>query len=206
MADFLLPNLEDLLDEATGVLPFGPSEDIDCSICRENFVITDANHLNAPIRLPCSGQHLVCRLCLKEWLLECIRGDLPGTCTFCREVICRDFSLDSLEPVAEMTMSEAEFARWRSEAGRRGDVLRTRVYTSDSDGALVAVVDFVEYDSDETKKIQTSDFEEDESGPDKSDVQDDDPNDSDFVADSLSEDSGDESDSEADGGVALAEA
>ncbi|KAL9079376.1 MAG: hypothetical protein Q9157_001722 [Trypethelium eluteriae] len=146
MADFLLPNLEDLLDEATGVLPFGPSEDIDCSICRENFVITDANHLNAPIRLPCSGQHLVCRLCLKEWLLECIRGDLPGT------------------------------------------------YQEDSD------------EVEDSDSADDSDFEEHESGPDKSDVQDDDPNDSDFVADSLSEDSGDESDPEADGGVALAEA
>lgn len=92
-----IPDLDQLIDEATGVFPFSPDEPSQCFVCYEKFVDTDPAHRNAPIRLPCSGQHVGCRSCIEEWVLNCLENDTPGTCGVCREVVCKDYRPDAFE-------------------------------------------------------------------------------------------------------------
>ena len=88
MCSSITPSLHELLEDANGVLPMSPHEDQRCLICYDQFNITDAKHANAPLRLPCSGQHVACRSCIQEWVSHCSNKGKTSTCGVCREVIC----------------------------------------------------------------------------------------------------------------------
>ncbi|KAL9094902.1 MAG: hypothetical protein Q9165_002852 [Trypethelium subeluteriae] len=173
----------------------------DCIICLEEYKIGDVCYV-----LPCG--HIFRLLCMAPlW-----REKPNGECPMCRKSIIPGYIPRTANGDSEMTTNNAGYARWRLAMARRGRVLRTRVYSSDGDGVTVVVVDFIEYaaeneeasdDHEELDEVEDSDtvddnhVEEHDSGVDESDVQDNDTDDSDLVSRSPSQDTDEESDSDA---------